>query len=101
MRMSHSEYRPILMSAHQVLQSYALLRTTRFDACGYTLMVTAWCTRMVLRLVPKCAIVTVLIAYFVITSVVMYDDPEISLVPRPHPPGEEGSGYNTTSHPTQ
>jgi len=38
MRMSHSEYHPILMSAHQVLQSYALLRTTRFNAHAYTLM---------------------------------------------------------------
>jgi len=26
---------------------------------------------------------------------------EVSLVPRPHSPGEEGSGYNTTSRPTQ
>ena len=32
MRMSHSEYHPIPMSARQVLQSYALLRTMRFDA---------------------------------------------------------------------
>ena len=32
MGMSHSEYRPIPMSARQVLQNYALLRTARFDA---------------------------------------------------------------------
>ena len=29
MRMSHSKYRPILMSAHQVLQSYALFSFPR------------------------------------------------------------------------
>ena len=39
MRTSHSEYRPIPMSARQVLQSYALLRTMHFDACTYTLNV--------------------------------------------------------------
>ena len=37
MRMSHSEYRPIPMSARQVLQSYALLRTTRINGRAYTL----------------------------------------------------------------
>ena len=30
MGMSHTEYRPIPMSARQVLQSYTLLRTARF-----------------------------------------------------------------------
>ena len=39
MRMPHSEYHPIPMSAHQVLQNYALLRTMHFDARTYTLNV--------------------------------------------------------------
>ena len=67
MRMSHSEYHPIPMSAHQVLQSYALLRTMRFDAHTYTLNVNLNGFTVSTQ-VPKCAIVTVLI---VITSVVM------------------------------
>ena len=40
-RVSHAQrvYHSILMSSHQVLHSYALLRTTRFDACTYALNV--------------------------------------------------------------
>ena len=39
---SHSEYRSILMSARQVLQSYALLRTACFDARCAAYCVAEW-----------------------------------------------------------
>ena len=58
MRMSHSEYRPIPMSTREVLQSTALLKTMRFDACAYTLNVNL---NGLAVSIPKCAIITVLI----------------------------------------
>ena len=55
MRMSNSEYRPIPMSARQILQSYALLKTTDLDACCMVNLNGLW-------LVPKDAVITVLTA---------------------------------------
>ena len=68
---SHSEYRPIPMSARQVLQSYALLRTARFDARRAAYCMAVWWTWMVSRFV------TVLIAYFYIASVVEGKKPKL------------------------
>ena len=68
--MSHSKYRPIPMTTRQVLQSYAFLRTACFDArCMVNLNGFAVSTQD--------AIITVLIAHFCITSVVMSDHPSV------------------------
>ena len=70
-----TQYHPILMSARQVLQSYALLRIAHFDARCAAYCVAGWWTWMALRLVSMDAITTVLIAYFCNASVVISDHP--------------------------
>ena len=65
MRMSHSKYCPILMSARQVLSTFE----------NRALIHTALRTAMALQLVSMDAIITVLIAYFCNASVVMSDHP--------------------------